>query len=110
MESIATAHIRQPRVSIQHILASIVMTSLILLAVSVLGIAMALVSGSMPLLDMHLTPDGRHALVIHNALPCVPDEPPQHRCNESPWRREFKIIYSTLEKENVLLVVDLPDR
>ncbi len=37
----------------------------------------------MPQVDLHLTLDGRHALVIHNDLPCVPDEPPQTACGET---------------------------
>jgi len=48
----------------------------------------------MPQVDLHLTLDGRHALVIHNDLPCVPDEPPQTACGETGWRREFKVTYS----------------
>jgi hypothetical protein len=56
----------------------------------------------------HLTLDGRHALVIHNDLPCVPDEPPQTACGETGWRREFKVTHSAPAQDRVLIAFALP--
>jgi hypothetical protein len=81
-----------------------------LLVAGVTGVGMALRAGALPALDVHLTLDGRHALVIHNDLPCMPDEPPQRTCTVDAARREFQIIYSTPLNDQVLVSIDLPAR
>lgn len=66
-------------------------------------------TGLVPPLDVHLTLDGRHALIIHNDLPCTPDEPPQTACGEGGWHREFKVMYSSLGQDWVLIAFKLPE-
>ncbi|HJZ49637.1 MAG TPA: hypothetical protein VKE41_20810 [Roseiflexaceae bacterium] len=70
----------------------------------------ALRSGSIPSFDTHLTLDGRHALVIQNDLPCVPEEPPQLNCGGGERRREFQVRYSAPEGDLVLIGFELPER
>ena len=85
-------------------------TVVALLIISGIGFYLALRSGTVPSFDTHLTLDGRHALVIHNDLPCVPDEPPQRVCGEAGWRREFKVMYSTPEEDWALITVAVPEQ
>jgi hypothetical protein len=73
------------------------------------GFGVALRAGVLPSFDLHLTLDGRHALVIHHALPCTPNEPPQSECTASEIRREFAVIYSTLQGDYVLVTLALPE-
>ena len=99
----------QPQVSLQRALLFLLITGLVLLVVSVIGFGVALRSGTVPPFDIHLTLDGRHALVIHNDLPCVPDEPPQQTCGGGQWLREFRVMFSTPHADQVLLVFGLPE-
>jgi hypothetical protein len=85
-------------------------TGVALVIISGIGFYLALRSGTLPAFDTHLTLDGRHALVIQNGLPCVPDEPPQGECGSAGGRREFKVLYSTIENDKVLFAVALPER
>jgi hypothetical protein len=79
----------------------------LILSVAV-GFGAALHAGVVPSFDVHLTVDGRHALVIQNALPCTPDEPPQWACTAGEMRREFSVIYSTPQEDRVLVTLALP--
>ena len=85
-------------------------TVVALLIISGIGFYVALRSDTVPSFDTHLTLDGRHALVIQNDMPCVPEEPPQRECGNAGGRREFKVLYSTLENDKVLFAVELPER
>jgi hypothetical protein len=85
-------------------------TVVALLIISGIGFYVALRSGTVVSFDTHLTLDGRHALVIQNDMPCVPEEPPQGECGNAGGRREFKVLYSTLENDKVLFAVALPER
>jgi hypothetical protein len=78
-----------------------------LLFVSSYGFFVAARTGLVPPLDVHLTLDGRHALVIHSELPCVPEEPPRLICGGGEWRREFRVMYSTPEQDWVLIAFAL---
>jgi len=82
----------------------------VLLVAGAICFGMTLRVGALPALDLHLTLDGRHALVIHHDLPCIPDEPPQRTCTVDTARREFQIIYSTPLHDQVLVSIDLPAR
>jgi len=84
-------------------------TFVTLLFISSGGFFVAVRADLVPPLDMHLTLDGRHALVIHNDLPCVPEEPPQLICGAGEWRREFKVMYSAPEGDRVLIAIALPE-
>jgi hypothetical protein len=72
------------------------------------GFGAALHAGIVPSFDIHLTVDGRHALVIHNVLPCTPAEPPQAECTAREMGPEFTVIYSTPQDDHVLVVLALP--
>jgi len=85
-------------------------TVVALVIISGIGFYLELRSGTVPSFDTHLTLDGRHALVIQNDMPCMPNEPPQQECGEAGWRREFKVMYSTLEEDWVLISIPLPER
>jgi hypothetical protein len=84
-------------------------TFVMLLLISSGGFLVAVRTGLVPPLDMHLTLDGRHALVIHNDLPCVPEEPPQLICGGGEWQRELKVTYSAPEGDWVLIAIALPE-
>jgi hypothetical protein len=95
--------------SLSRTLAVALATFVALLLISSCGFFVAARNGLMPPIDLHLTLDGRHALVIHNDLLCVPEEPPRLICGGGEWRREFKMMYSTPEGDWVLITFDLPD-
>jgi hypothetical protein len=97
------------RLALGHALGIALVILATLLFISCYGFFMGLRTGLVPPLDLHLTLDGRHALVIHNDLPCVPDEPPQGECGEAGWHREFKVMYSSLDEDWVLIAFELPE-
>src|SRR5262245_25145976 len=66
-----------------------------LLVAGAIGFGIALRKAALPTLDLHLTLDGRHALVFQSDLPYVPNEPPQPTYTPDTARHEFQIIYST---------------
>jgi len=84
-------------------------TFVVLLFVSSCGFYVAARDGLVPPVDLHLTLDGRHALVIHNDLRCVPEEPPQPLCGGGMWPHEFKVVYSAPEQDWVLVAFKLPN-
>ncbi len=85
------------------LLAALAIGTLLLLTGSG-GFALALRANLIPPFDVHLTLDGRNALVIHNDLPCTPDVHVQHACMDGRlMRREFQIIASTLRDDHVLV-------
>src|SRR5688572_30061220 len=90
------------RLALDHALSMALATFLALVFISSDVFFVAAHTGLVPPLDMHLTLDGRHALVIHNDLPCVPEEPPLLICGGGKWRREFKVMYSTPDEDWVL--------
>jgi len=81
-----------------------------LFVVGAIGFGMALYVGALSPFDVHLTLDGRHALVIHHDLPCVPAEPPERACAAGQMRREFQLIYSTSHDDQVLVSITLAAR
>ena len=76
-----------------------------LLVAGAIGYGGARSLGALPPLDIHLTLDGRHALVLHNDLPCVPDEPPTRACPAEQMRHTLQIIYSTPRDDWGLLTI-----
>jgi hypothetical protein len=91
------------------IISIILAMGIVLLIVGSLVFSVAARVDIMPQVDLHLTLDGRHALVIHNDLPCVPKEPPQMICGADEWRPEFKVTYSTPAQDRVLIAFALPE-
>src|SRR5689334_6196522 len=85
----------------EQILALALAACMALLLACAAGLGMALRAGSLPPFDVHLTLDGRHALVIQNDLPWTPDEPPQCACATGDMRGEFKMLYSTPSDDRV---------
>jgi hypothetical protein len=98
------------RTGITWILWLVLVSCAVLLVAGMIGFCMALRAGALPALDLHLTLDGRHALVIHNDLLCMPDEPPQRSCTVEAARRQFQILYSTPLNDQVLVSIDVPAR
>ena len=82
-----------------------------LLLISSVGFSLALRANLITPFDLHLTPDGRNALVIHNDLPCPPDVHVWRACMDGGlMRREFQIIASTPRDDHVLVSIELPAR
>ena len=96
------------RTGITCILWVILASCTVLLVTGVIAFGIALRAGARSAMDLHLSLDGRYALVVHNDLPCMPDEPPQSTCTVEAARREFQIIYSTPLYDQVLVSIDLP--
>src|SRR5215212_12021485 len=93
--------------SVGIFLAALAIGTLLILTGS-FGFTLALRANLIPPFDVHLTVDGRNALVIHNDLPCAADVHAQHTCqDEGLMRRAFQIIASTPLDDRVLVSIDL---
>ena len=93
------------RVEMMSILWVTLAIGAVLLVAGVIGVGAALHTDAFPPLDVHLTLDGRYALVLHYNLPCMPAQPPTDACGA----RQFQLIYSTPRDYWVLLSIPLPE-
>ena len=79
----------------------------VLLVIGAISLGGAVGTGVLPPFDMHLSLDGRYALVLHNDLPCVQFE--VGMWPGGPLCHAFQIIYTTPRSYRVLVTIPQPE-